>query len=422
MIVKSLVLITCVVLPQSLQAQLVTSPLLDTLIQQTLVHNPQLNAFRSEVAGAQARITTAKAWPDPQLRVEFMRTPVSSGNIFTDASERLLALEQMIPFPGKTSRAASVEEANVRVRTHMTAEMERRMIASVKKQYGMLFSAQRRLDVVKENEEWLQHMIRSAETRLAVGLSAQADVLRLQTENAKLRSERAMIESDIHIAEGMLNEMRAMPATSEIQRIPDYPLETFVLPLEDITMKAGQTRPELNVMRAEVDMRNAEVDMWKKERLPDFMLGAGYMFMNEMGNTWQVMAGINIPIAPWSSGKYSGRIEENEALQHAAEQHYEDTRNRIAFEVYEAWSKAKARWESAHRYETEIIPMAEQTLQSLFAEYQTRRTDFLSVLDAFRMLSMHKMNYYMELGEYITNLADIEYSVGITLDELKKLK
>ncbi len=407
---------------ERLAAQVVSSPLLDSLIQQTLERNPQLQASRSKIVSAKARTTTVRAWADPQLRMEFMRTPVSSLNLFGEAAERRLSIDQMIPFPGKTSRASAVEEANVLTRTHMTAEMERLMIAEVKKQYGMLYAAQRKLEVVRENEEWLRQMIASAETRLAVGLSLQADVLRLQTELSKLKSERAMVESDIRISEGMMNKMRAMPPATPIPRLPDYPLDEFAIDVDNITSIAGQTRPELRAMQSEVEMYKAEVRMWKGERLPDFMVGTGYMWMREMENTWEAMIGINIPIAPWSSGKYSGRIEENEALQRAAEQEYEDSRNRIAFEVYEAWSKARARWESARRYEAEILPQAEQTLESLFAEYQTRRTDFLSVLDAFRMLAMHRMNYFMEVGEYIEHLADIECCIGVTLDELRKLK
>ena len=46
------------------------------------------------------------------------------------------------------------------------------------------------------------------------------------------------------------------------------------------------------------------------------------------------------------------------------------------------------------------------------AAYQIDATDFLSLLDSYRMLQMLKMEYYMFEAEYASNLASLEQAIG----------
>jgi outer membrane protein TolC len=133
-----------------------------------------------------------------------------------------------------------------------------------------------------------------------------------------------------------------------------------------------------------------------------------------MGGTdqWAAMIGINLPVAPWSIGKYSGKVEENEALLHSTEQSISDMQNMIGSEVRDAYAKVISRTEQLNRYKKTILPQTEQAFDATLASYRIDKADFLSLLDSYRMLQMFRMEYYMALGDYLSNVATLERAIG----------
>ena len=97
-------------------AQLANAPdsmvTLAQLVQQVLQNNPALQASRLRIQGAEARVSQATAWDDPQAGVEFYATPVTSANPFKDGMETDYFVQQMIPL-GKKSPMEDAARANV---------------------------------------------------------------------------------------------------------------------------------------------------------------------------------------------------------------------------------------------------------------------------------------------------------------------
>jgi cobalt-zinc-cadmium efflux system outer membrane protein len=164
------------------------------------------------------------------------------------------------------------------------------------------------------------------------------------------------------------------------------------------------------------EMTQHELTAARRERIPDLMLGGAYKSFAAMPSSWELMLGVSIPLAPWSSGKYSGKIEEREQRLQESQAMARETEIRIRFEVHDSWIKARVHWESAERYRTRILPDAEQALETLRSQYQTGRADFLSLLDAFRMLQMFRMEYYMEVADFLGHRAELERAVGGSID------
>ncbi len=395
-------------------AQTPVSP--DSLLAEVLRNNPQLQAARMRINSAETRIAQVQAWDDPQVGLEFYATPITSPNPIKDGMETDYSIQQMIPFPGKKSLTGDAARANVQMVEQSATTVERRLIADVKVAYAMLYSAQRRLDINAENQRLLNQIIESARAKYSVGIATQGDVLKAQVELAKLQNERSTLEQGRRSAEAMMNALRSVPSTTPIGRVADIVPREFRGTLDDLQRRALDSRPEIRGMKYEIEMNKAELAVSQRERLPDFMVRGTYKQMMEGTNLWAAMVGINIPIAPWASSKYSGKIEENELNIKVSEQSLADMQNMVQFEVRDAWVKAQSRWEQVERYRTIILPQAEQTLQSTLASYQTDKTDFLSLLDSYRMQQMLRMEYYMHVGEYFSNLATLERAIGSNLE------
>lgn len=388
---------------------------LSSFITEALNANYRLKASRSSVQAAHARLPQATMWSAPQVSVNLMENPLSSINPL-NGMEREYSITQMIPFPGKNASVQSAAKANVLFAEDVYGAEERSIITEVKKQYAMIYSAQRRIEVNGANQDLLKQMISSVRSKYSVGLASQADILRLEIELSKLENQRATLEHDLRVPEAMLNTLRAAPTTAPIAKLPEIILTSFSLNKDELAARAVAQRKELSAMKNEVEMNKADLTMAQNDRYPDLMIGGLYKEKTGMPDTWELMFGVSIPIAPWVSGKIGGRIEENEFKLQRSEALVSDMETMVRFEVIDTWTKAKAHWEQAERYRTSIIPNAQQTLESLLSAYQTGKADFLSLIDSFRMLQMYKMEYYMEIADYLMHRYDLERAVGADFD------
>jgi outer membrane protein TolC len=401
--------------PQQKASQADTSYSVEAFVNEVLQSNPKLQAYKTRIQSSEARVPQATAWEDPQAAVEYYATPITSANPFRDGMETDYSLQQAIPLFGQKSLMGDVARANVRMTEQSAASIERSLIAEAKRSYAMLYSTQRRLDVNEENQRLLRQIIESARAKYSVGLTSQGDVLKVQVELAKLQNDRATLQQELTATEAMMNALRSKPSNTPIGQVASKLPTEFKGKLEELFDRSLTDRPEVRAMKFEIEMNNAEVAVAKRMRFPEFMLRGMYKQMKEGTDQWAAMVGINIPLAPWGIGKYSGKIEESELNVRSSEQSLLDMQNMVRAEVSDTYAKVQSRWQQIDRYQQTILPQAEQALQSTLAAYQTDKADFLSLLDTYRLVQMFKMEYYMAVGEYYSGLAALERAVGSDL-------
>ncbi len=385
---------------------------IEQFLNEALSNNPGLRAVRLREQSASAQIAQAGAWDDPQAGVEFYATPITSANPFTDGMETDYFLQQMIPFPGKKGSMVDAAEANAKMAAQSTLTAGRALAEEGKRAFAMLYSAQRRLEVNEENQRLLDQIIVSARSKYSVGMGTQADVLKVQVELARLQNEHAVLDQEVSSATAMLNALRNRPGTTPVGRVADIPLDSLSIPLDSLLQLSLGSRPELQGMQYEIEMNRSELSASRKEWFPDLMLKGTYKQMRDQKDQWAAMVGINIPIAPWGIGKYSGKNEENEAKLRGSEESLINMRNMVQSEVRDTYAKVQSRRQQIERYQTHILPQAEQSLNSSLASYRIDKVDFLTLLDSYRTLEMFRMEYYMAVAEYFTSVAVLEYAVG----------
>ena len=387
-------------------------PGLRQFLDEVLKNNPGLRAARSRSRSAVAQIPQAGAWDDPQAGVEFYSTPVTSINPLTEGMETDYFLQQMIPFPGKKGLMTDAAEANAKMADQSTLGVERSLIADTKRTFAMLYSAQRRVEVNEENHRLLDQIVSSARSKYSVGVGGQGDVLKVQVELAGLENERATLDQEVTSAVAMLNALRNLPSSTPIGKLADIPLDSLSSPLDSLIRLSLAVRPELQGMQYDIQMKRSELSASKREWFPDLMLKGTYKQMKDQTDQWAAMIGINIPIAPWGIGKYSGKNDENEARLKESEDSFINMQNMVQSEVRDAYAKTQSRWRQIERYRSHILPQAEQSLDASLSSYRIDKVDFLSLLDSYRTLQMFRMEYYMAVGEYFTSLASLERAVG----------
>ncbi|MGH7453566.1 MAG: TolC family protein, partial [bacterium] len=377
----------------------------------------EIRAFEANRSAAHARIPQMSSLDNPQFNFEFEQAPFSEPFNTSKYDYVSFVLMQMFPFPGKLAKSKTLAEIDAEHAHHDYEEKTLEIIEKVKAAYFELYFIQRANEVNRENTGLMQQFVNIAKIRYAVGKGMNQDVLKANVELAKLANEQITLAQHEETAKAMLNSL--------LNRPPQAPLGQTVLPerkalnlnLEALQRLALATRPmvrhdSLGLVQSRVANSLARRQYW-----PDFNVALEYVTSPLDGfRGWTTMAGISLPFAPWTVKRQSGRVEETVADISMKEAVLNNTKNMILFTVKDALVKVQTQQRLIDLYRSTVLPQAEQSLQATIAAYQTQQTDFLSLLDSYRMLQMFKLEYYEATAKYEMNLAELERAVGRKLD------
>lgn len=393
---------------------------LDELISEALQNNPQLRAARNQTAAARTRVNQASSWDAPQVGVEFFQSPIRVfPNPLKDQMEVDYYIQQMVPFPGKLSAMGDAAESSAKMVEQGYRELERKVLRDLKSNYYELYLVQRKIQINAENQELMRRFVDIASKQYEVGMGKQQDILRAQTELSTLVNGGLNLQKEKQVIESMLNTILSRSPNEPLGYVADIEADVPRWTLEQLRPLALESRAELKAMSFNIDMNKAELSLSKREYYPDLMTRVMYKDMAMTSNDfWSVMIGVSIPLAPWSSGRYTSKVEEDELNVKKAEDEYASMRNMTLFEVQDALVKVQTNQNLVLLYKNTVIPQAEQTLQSTIAAYQTGKTEFLMLIDAYRMVLMSKLDYHMSVMSYMASQAALEQAVGMNINEI----
>jgi outer membrane protein TolC len=393
---------------------------LDDLIAEALQNNPQLRAAGNRAAAARTRVNQATSWEPPQLGVEFFQVPVQSfPNPLKNNMETDYSLQQMIPFPGKLSAMGSAAVSNANMEDQGLRALRRKVVRQLKSAYYELYLAQRKIQINSENQGLMRRFVDIAQKHYEVGMGKQADILRAQTELSTLVNGGINLQKEKKVAESMINMILSRPTDQPLGFVPEIEQDIPEWSFASLRTLALESRPELKAMQSNISMNKSELGVAKREYYPDLMARVTYKDMATTSNDfWSVMVGFSIPLAPWSSGRYTSKVEENELNVRRAEDDQTTMQNMVLFELQDALVKVRTNQNLVLLYKNTVIPQAEQTLQSTVASYQTGKTEFLMVIDAYRMVLMAKLDYYMAVMNEMASQAQLEQAVGMKIADI----
>ncbi|MEJ5352054.1 MAG: TolC family protein [Melioribacteraceae bacterium] len=393
---------------------------LDSLITEALQNNPQLKAAQNQFLSTQKKIKQVTAWDAPQVGIEFFQLPIQSfPNPLKNNMETDYFIQQMIPFPGKLKAMGLSATYNSNMYEEQFNALKNKIIRDLKSAYYELYLVQRKIEINKDNQELIRQFIEIATKQYEVGMGKQPDIIRAQTELSSLINDEVNLYKEKRDVETMLNTILNRPPYQSFKEIESIYEDVPQFNYQQLLPIALLHRPELKGMKFNIEMYKSELKASELEFYPDIMVRVMYKNMTDTKNDfWSAMVGINIPIAFWSKDKYSGKVEENHLNIKTAEEQFNSMKNMISYEVQNAIVKLETNRNLYNLNKNTVIPQAEQTLQSTLAAYKTGKTEFLMLIDAYRMLFMAKLDFYMSEMNLMLAKAQLEQAVGLSINEI----
>jgi outer membrane protein TolC len=385
---------------------------LDSLTAIALRENPRLEALDAAYRGARAQIGPAGALPDPMLTYRFEGAPLGNPSP-AQAMENRVELEQMLPFPGKQGLMKSMAAEEAAMAGAQLAQARLEVAADLHRAYYDLDLARASIAILEENVATLAAMAENARTRYEVGRGMQSDMLKARVEKAMEEARLAELRQRLPAALARVNailnrapgELLEIPLPDSLGPNESVPADSAAL--EEVALRA---QPMVRMRARAVTRSEFGLRLARREGLPDFIVGAGYMGMKDAPDAWMGMLGVTLPI--WRGNKVGPRREAAEEARRQALAELQQTRNDTRRMLREAWAMVGAARAMLRLYQDAVVPQAELSWSSSQTAYQTGALGFLDLLDAQRTQLQARLGYREALAEYRRNLVDLWLAAG----------
>ncbi len=394
---------------------------LDKAIEQALLGNPGLGEIKARAEAMAAIPSQEGTLPDPTLRFGALYLPTNSFSLQqSDFTMMEVGISQDIPFPGKLALREKIAEQEALAAADSVDEARLRLVREVKQSWWRLFYYDRALNLLDEAERFFQQLIDIAQAKYKVGKGTQQDVLLAQLELSRLKEEKLDLVSLSHGQSARINALLDREAETPVQIPAEAEFKLPVIVESALHDKALQIRPLFAQHRKMLDAGLARVNLAQKGFYPDFTVGA---FYDARQNTpsgqsrsdfASVQLSINVPI--YADRKQAKAVDQRQSELLQAQYALQDDHRKIQAEIAAKAAEYQQTKEKLLLLEHEIIPQAQQAVNSLLAGYQVSQTDFTDLLRTQLSFFQYQTQYWQALTNTQQILAELSAEVGEELN------
>ncbi|WP_313046861.1 TolC family protein [Atlantibacter hermannii] len=349
-------------------------------------YSAELSASRNQVRAFGAMADSARQLPDPELKFGIENLPVQGSNArrFTREGMTMQRVGVMQTFVSADKRerkadtllaqsaSASAQEQVIRAQLQRdTAQAWLDLALSEK-------AAQAARQLLNETGR----QIPVQRSGVASGSAAASSTLALQSALSAMRDNLTLAERDVSLAQTRLYQLTGETFDGVAGALPRYQR----LPAEPQTLEQGvSVHPEVVLAAREADVAKARSAQSAVASKPDVGVEVYYARRAEAyGDLAGVMFTVGMPIFQSHrqdkdyAADVSRAMEANDRLSQA-------TRDRVALvrSLVAEYQAAQTLW---RRKQEEIVPLSQQRLKVVTAEYRSGQAALDAVLDARRSL------------------------------------
>jgi outer membrane protein, heavy metal efflux system len=377
---------------------------------QALAANGLLEAGKERIAAAAGLRQQALTGPNPKLIFQTENTRPSEFRFFRDTDD-FLYLQHTLETGGRRLKRGDVAGA---VETRLTSEAG--MLAfdirsRVKRAYWSAAGAQRTQRWLETNLARFGEIVRYHEIRMREGAIAEADLLRVQLEQSKLRV--ALSNAQLVADRTRIELFREMSATSFPEVDFEWAEEPLAAPAGDAA-EAIARRPDVAAAQALMAQARSNVSLQTAIAKPN--VDAVFGMKRVAGSVGTpsyttLMAGLQVDLPFFN--KNQGNIVASQAEVRATDALLASVKARVSAEVEAARRAVTIRSDELARIIAPLRAQAEEGASIAQAAYRIGGVDLLRLIDSERARIDAQLTYYQSLTDYHQSVAALEVALGL---------
>ena len=363
-------------------------------------HNAGLKSSYQQWQAAMEEIPQAKALPDPQV----------SYNYWTKQSDlqmkQTVGVMQMFPWFGKIDARteAAIKEAAAAQQNYQAARLA--LFKEVKEGFYEFAYLARATDIATENLELFKHFEEVARTKHMTTETGHPDVIRAQVEIAKMEDVLRGLNQLREPTVSRLRTALTLPAETNLPWPRSEDFNVAELDYERLVNILRQKNPELAGLNFEAMAAKSKITLAEKNFYPDIGVGVMWENMDSPGGRDGVAMVFQMNLPLWRDS-YSAGERQAQAQKASIEQQKVDTENVLLTKAAQAHYEYRDSVRKIRLYRDTLIPKGKELLQASEAAYRGGTIDFLSLIDAQRMLLDYHLSYQRALADNRQKLAEL---------------
>lgn len=345
-----------------------------------LQRSPELRTFPAVLRAQDGWIEQAGLGLNPEFELE-MENFLGTGELQgVDGLETTVGLSQTIETAQKRQKRQAIAEREKDGVSQAYATARLQVLYAVSTAYTDLLAALAQETIQASfhtlSQEIHQTLLASVEAGRESPLEAKRAQIMVSRTEADLRraqgeTEKARLQLAQHWAE-------TSPTFSAIEgnlydfSLVDSSLASVVIPA---------THPQLAQAQAQIEAEQARLALERAKARPDITLSGGIRYLADADDA-AFVAGISIPFP--TRDKNQGAIRATEAAVEQAAQQQEAEMQKLQQALQIARHSLRQAYTEVRQFETAILPLTEQTLESTQEGYRQGKFPYLNVLDAQR--------------------------------------
>lgn len=377
----------------TLAAESASGPVtVDDFVQLAVSQNPRITRATFAIDQAKGWFVQAGLYPNPVLAVtgDELGDRTGPGGIWTAPQ-----FTQEIVLGRKLSLSQAVAATEVDQSSLAVLRERYAVVGTVRAAFYDLYALERRITVLDELAKLAGDAVRNGQTLLVNQQIARLDLVQLEVELARFRSQAEASRRELPAARARLAAVVGDPRLSitgiagPFENIPHY---------DDATTLATvlACHPELRTARVGIERAQAAIRRAEAEPIPNLTLSTGYVRQNQnRSDDW--VLGVSAPIPLWNRNQ--GNIRAAKAELGMAIQEVAKVENDLAERVAVAQRSYSAAFKMAEQYRNEILPKAEETNRLSMDAFKGGQFEYLRVIQSQRAVAESRLEYNRALGD-----------------------
>jgi cobalt-zinc-cadmium efflux system outer membrane protein len=384
-------------------AKVDASPLkLDEALRLAAIHSPVIAAAKAQERGAQAALTTATAYANPEIEIASGKArPLQIGG--NSGYSGLIGMSQLIELPSLRAARRQGAEAGINSGSAALSYTQLNQNTAVKQAFFDALRRQEETSLAKENYELLLQIRNRVKVKVEVGESPRYELVKAGAE--ALAAESAFMSAELRVTQSH-DRLRALIGSPLDKNfvVALEPLSTASLPeLETLRRDLLSSQPLLKVTEAERQRAQARLEQERAARLPQPTLKITSERDPDISQ-WRI--GFALPLPLWS--RREGQIGEAMAGVQRAEADAAQANINLLAQLDQAYSQYQINKRQVQTFESGLMSEAENALKVAEAAYNFGERGILDYLDAQRVLRTTRLDFLNARYELQAALIEIE--------------
>ena len=411
-----------------------TTAQLDTRLTQTVTvadlvtyayhKNPSILSAKEAWKATVEKYRLAGGYPDPQLSATYFPEPIETR---LGPQDWNLNLSQVIPFPGKLSKAGEIVQVEARIAKLDLDRAVRDVTVSIRESFYEFMYIRKAKQVTGENIQLLNHLRKIAETAYAGDRATFFDVVKAQAQTGQLRYDALLLEDLEMTEQTRLNGLLDREPDAEFGQLDAETFYPLVYNIEEIYRLAEEHREEIQIAKTQVKKAETKIDLARYQNLPDFKVGVTYSAIGkpdvqnppsgEGRDAFGVQFGLTVPLWFGKNKSRVGRaLAEMEQAKAMTTMRINETQTKIR--------KLFFRLENARRimelYGKELLPQAAKSMEIAETWFRQGESSFSDFIETQAVWYNFQLAYARARADYGKYLARLEGLVGQNLTRKKR--